>query len=53
MVKNYTAPEMEIIKLEKTDVITTSGDGFLSLFNSGTQSLSSDRGMNLTSYRIN
>ncbi len=50
--KNYTAPKMEIIELEKTDVITTSGDGFLSLFSGGTTSMSSDRGMNLTSYRI-
>jgi|GEM_PF-1320702 len=52
MMKNYTAPKMEIIKLEKKDVITTSGaSGILSLF-SGTKSFSSDRGMNLTSFRI-
>jgi len=50
--KNYTEPKLEVVKLEKNDVITTSGGGFLSLFTGGTTSMSSDRGMNLTSYRI-
>ncbi|MBQ6697892.1 MAG: hypothetical protein IJN09_02510 [Oscillospiraceae bacterium] len=49
--KNYKEPKLEIIKLEKADVITTSGGGILSLF-TGTKSMSSDRGINLTSYRI-
>jgi len=48
--KNYIEPKLEIIDIQKEDVITTSG-GFSSLFkDSG--SYSSDRGMTLTSYRI-
>lgn len=48
--KNYTEPKLEVVKLENTDIITTSG-GFASLFkSSGTYS--SDRGMSITSYRI-
>lgn len=50
--KNYNEPKLEVIKLEKADVITTSGGGFAQLFSAGTLTKSSDRGLNLTGYRI-
>ena len=50
--KNYTEPKLEIIRIENTDIITTSGGNMFSSLYKGSGTYGSDRGMSLTSFRI-